>query len=133
MNESHQILVRIPESHTSSYSTLKEGSRTAHAEGNHTLILIPDIHHSVQALVGALYLVFAQQFVPQRIQFRKSGIYRLYRHKTLDYIARALLIYNMVVFLSQGGKDGRLELKLLILLILCLSEHEDIVFALARL
>ena len=47
MYESNKVLVGIPESHSPADATFEETGRTAHTERYHTLILIPDIYHTV--------------------------------------------------------------------------------------
>ena len=47
MNEAYEVLVGIAEAHASTDAALEETCRTRHAEGNHTLILVPDVHHAV--------------------------------------------------------------------------------------
>ena len=47
MNETYEVLVGIAEAHASTDAALEETSRTRHAEGDHALILVPDVHHAV--------------------------------------------------------------------------------------
>ena len=47
MYETKKILAGITESHATADAGLKIGSGTAHIEGNHTLILMPDVNHTV--------------------------------------------------------------------------------------
>ena len=47
MNETYEVLVGIAEAHASTDAALEETCRTRHAEGNHALILVPDVHHAV--------------------------------------------------------------------------------------
>ena len=64
MNETEQILTGITESHATSDAGLKIGSGTAHVEGNHTLILVPYVHHAVELLLGGRDGEVGEQFVP---------------------------------------------------------------------
>jgi len=64
MNETEQILTGIAESHAASDAGLKIGSGTAHVEGNHTLILVPYVHHAVELLLGGRDGEVGEQFVP---------------------------------------------------------------------
>jgi hypothetical protein len=64
VDESEQILIRIPKAHATTYSTFKVGCRTAHIERQHTLIGIPDIDHAIGVLVRRGHLHFAEQFSP---------------------------------------------------------------------
>ena len=64
MNETEQILTGITKSHAASDAGLKIGSGTAHVEGNHTLILVPHVHHAVELLLGGRDGEVGEQFVP---------------------------------------------------------------------
>ena len=57
MNETEQILTGITEAHTTTDTGFVIGCRTAHVEGYHTLILIPDIYHTVDLIVRRFYNV----------------------------------------------------------------------------
>ena len=52
MHETEQILAGITEAHSTADSGFIIGSRTGHIEGYHTLILVPDIYHTVNLIVG---------------------------------------------------------------------------------
>ena len=47
MNEAYEVLVGIAKAHASADAALEKACRTRHAEGNHALILVPDVHHAV--------------------------------------------------------------------------------------
>ena len=47
MNETYEVLVGIAEAHASTDAALEETCRTRHTEGDHALILVPDVHHAV--------------------------------------------------------------------------------------
>ena len=47
MNEAYEVLVGIAEAHASTDAALEETCRTRHTEGDHALILVPDVHHAV--------------------------------------------------------------------------------------
>ena len=47
MYETEQILTGITESHATADTGLKVRCGTAHVKGNHTLILVPDVYHTV--------------------------------------------------------------------------------------
>ena len=64
MNETEQILTGITESHAASDAGFIIGSGTAHVEGNHTLILVPDVYHAVKLLLGGRNGEVGEQFVP---------------------------------------------------------------------
>ena len=125
VHESHEVLVRVTEAHAAADTRLEERCRTAHAEGDHTLVLVPDIHHAVHALVAALYVVLAEQLIPQCIEFREGFVHRLYRCKTFEHLVRAYLINDMMIELTEARKLAKIGGKLLILRIFCVAEDED--------
>ena len=55
MHESHKVLIRVAEAHSTADSALEERSRTGHIECDHTLVLVPYIHHPVELLLRTLH------------------------------------------------------------------------------
>ena len=51
MDETEQVLTGITEAHAAADSGFIIGSGTGHVEGNHALVLVPDIDHAVEFLV----------------------------------------------------------------------------------
>ena len=49
--EANEILIRVTEAHATTYTALEEACRTREVERDHTLVLAPYIHHTVQALI----------------------------------------------------------------------------------
>ena len=72
MYKSQKILTGITESHTTACSRLIIGCRSGHIERNHTLVLIPDICHTVDVFIFTGYCKTCQQILPVIIQFCKS-------------------------------------------------------------
>lgn len=64
MYETKQILTGITESHASSDTGFEVGSRTAHIKCDHTLILMPDVYHTIQFFLGRGYRKVRKQFIP---------------------------------------------------------------------
>ena len=64
VHETEQILAGISEAHASAYAGLIIGSASGHIEGDHALVLIPDIDHSVHFGAGALHMEFREQLSP---------------------------------------------------------------------
>ena len=64
MNEAHEVLVGVAEAHAAADAALEERRRTREAEGNHALVLIPDVDHAVEALVAAAHGEAVEQIVP---------------------------------------------------------------------
>ena len=75
VDKAQQILTGIPEAHSATQTALKITGTATHIEGDHALVLVPDVHHPVQLLVGGIDGVGAQQAVPVIFQFRKSCIH----------------------------------------------------------
>ena len=84
MHKAHKVLVGIAESHASSYATFKEARRTGEVEGDHTLILVPDVYHAVQSFVTALDGELTEQLVPHLCQLVEGGINSLDGSETGD-------------------------------------------------
>ncbi len=133
MNESNQILVGIPKSHTAAYARLEERCRTAHAERDHALVLIPDVHHSVEALVAALNAILAEQLVPQRTKFGKHCVHCLDRSKAADHLMRARLVNNVMILVAKAGEFTTIGGKLLIFGVLLVAKDKDEIATLAGL
>ena len=72
MHKTKQVLGRITESHAAPNSAFKVRSRTAHVEGNHGLVRIPNIDHAVGVLIRRDHLIFIQQSQPMNAQCLKS-------------------------------------------------------------
>ena len=51
MYEAEEILVGIAEAHATADTALEVGSGTGHVEGYHTLVLVPDVDHTVNLVV----------------------------------------------------------------------------------
>ena len=60
MHEAKQILIGITEAHAAPNAAFKVRSRTAHVEGHHALIGIPDVDHAIGVFIGRIDLQFAQ-------------------------------------------------------------------------
>ena len=123
--KANEVLVRVPETHSAAYTALEEGSGPAHAEGDHTLVLVPYIHHPVEPLIRALYLELTEQFVPQGIELSKSSFDRLHGSKPADNFVRAYLINNVKIACTERGYLSIGGCKLLLLRILLITEYED--------
>ena len=54
VHKADEILVGIAETHTAANAGFKEGGGAAHVKGDHTLVLVPDIHHAIQALITGI-------------------------------------------------------------------------------
>ena len=47
MHKANEVLVGVAEAHATTDAALEETCRARHAESNHALILVPDVHHAV--------------------------------------------------------------------------------------
>ena len=47
MHKAHKVLIGVPEAHSAADSALEERGRTGHVEGDHALVLVPDVDHPV--------------------------------------------------------------------------------------
>ena len=62
--EAEKILSGIPEAHSSADTGFIIGSAAGHVKGNHTLILVPDIYHTVYFFTIGRNLITGKQFLP---------------------------------------------------------------------
>jgi len=75
VHEAVQVLTGIPEAHAPAGAGLIVAGGAAQIEGDHALILVPDIHHPVQLFLPGAKLIAAQQAVPIAAQGCKGSIY----------------------------------------------------------
>ena len=75
VNKAHKVLITIAEAHATAYTTLEERSRTREVEGNHALILVPDVHHAVELIVTRAYIIYIKQSIPISIELSKCLVY----------------------------------------------------------
>ena len=74
MHEAEQILTGVTEAHAASGTGFVVGSGTGHVEGDHTLVLVPDIDHAVDFFIGRIDCIFCKQCIPVFIQLCEGGI-----------------------------------------------------------
>ena len=94
MHEAHEVLVGVAETHSTTDAALEERGGTGHVEGNHALILVPDVHHAVQFFFVGLHDVDVQQAVPVGFQFGKGSIYFGGSVEGRNHRLSLYLIYN---------------------------------------
>ena len=68
MNEAEKILAGIAESHATAGSGFIVRSGTGHIKCYHTLILVPDIGHTVDMRIAALYSISGEKLRPVLVQ-----------------------------------------------------------------
>ncbi len=69
VNETCEVLAGVTEAHTTADAALEVRGGTGHVEGNHALILVPDVDHTGKLLVLALYLVAGEEVYPVFLEF----------------------------------------------------------------
>ena len=131
MDETDEILVGVAEAHATADATLEERSRTTHAERHHALVLVPDVHHTVELVVARLCTEDTQKVCPITIEFSKSLIYLLYGVVGIDDGVCFLFIYDVVETVFRTVVTVLVD-PFAILLLLDIAKDEDEVTMLAR-
>ena len=112
MNKAKQILTGITEAHAAADAGFVVAGRPGHVERDHALILVPDVHHTVDLFIAGLDMVPFQQVLPVCLQLRKCFI-------------RA---FRGLVFCQKPARrclvDDIRGLPFLVLWIFCISENE---------
>ncbi len=90
--EAEQVLVGVAEAHTASDTALEIRSGTAHIERYHTLVLVPDIYHAVDLLVGRVYTVLGEQTAPVFLKALEQLVSLFGGVAALDHLQRLLLV-----------------------------------------
>ena len=68
MYEAQQVLTGIAEAHPAAHAAFIIAGRAAHVEGDHALVLVPDVDHAVQLLITAADMICAEQRFPVSFQ-----------------------------------------------------------------
>ncbi len=95
VHETEQILAGIPKAHAAANAGLIVGGRAAHVERHHALVLIPDIDHSVDLLVGGFDDIAAKQVFPVVIQLRKCPLDSGVGVVLCDHRVRRFLVHHV--------------------------------------
>ena len=77
MNEAHEILIGVAEAHATAYAALEERCRAREVEGDHTLVLVPDVHHAIELVVACLYFIYIKERIPVLAELCKGLVYFL--------------------------------------------------------
>ena len=75
MYKTEQVLAGISEAHSPADTGLVIGSASGHVEGDHALVLIPDIDHPVHLGSGTLYMEFREELSPITAKCLIGGYY----------------------------------------------------------
>ena len=119
VHKAQQVLATVPETHAAAGAALVVAGGTAHVEGDHALVLVPDIHHTVELFVAAPDRVGGQQVVPVGVQLGQGFI-----HLRVGGIAGHQLMGAGLVDDAGGGP-------LFLLRVLDVAQHVDQAAALA--
>ena len=92
MYKAQQILARIAEAHPAPHAGLEIAGRAAHVEGDHALVLVPDVDHAVELFLAAVHPVGAKQPLPVFPQRGERGVKGLAAGIARDHRAGARLV-----------------------------------------
>ena len=132
VDEADEILVGVAEAHTTADATLEERGGTTHAERHHALVLVPDIHHTVELVVARLSAEDAKEAGPITVQLGKSFVHLLHSVVSIDD-GVCLLFVDDVVETVLATVVTVLVNPFTVLLFLDIAEDEDKVAVLTRL
>ena len=113
VHEAEQVLAAVAEAHATAHAALEVGRRAGHVEGDHALILVPDIDDAVQLLIAAVYRIAAEQTIPVGLQLRERRV-----HLGIRLVLREERIGRLLI-------DDARRLPLFRYRILTVAEHED--------
>ena len=111
MHEAQKVLAAVTEAHSSTRSALIIGRATAHIERHHTLILVPDIDHTVEFFLGRTHGKAGQQTLPIGTQLFHSRVKLFFCFKRgqhgirfffIDDAVRSKLLFHGVFHVSQA-------------------------------
>ena len=118
--EAQQVLVGVTEAHTTTDTALEVRSGTRHVKGNHALILVPDVDHTVHLVIRSLDAVLGQQCIPHCLQFSQCS----------SNLFRCVVLFDHLV--CTGLVHAAVCVPLLILRVFYVAQNEDQLLGLAR-
>ena len=121
MHDTGKVLVGIPETHAPADAALEVAGAPAEEEGNHALILVPDIHRAVQFRDLGFHAEAVQKVVPKGPKLREGGIDLRPGRERVHHFQRLCLV-------DDAGGD-----ELLVGGILHVAQHKNEFFFLPRL
>ncbi len=131
VHETGQILIRVAEAHSASYTTLEKRGRTREIECDHTLVLVPDIDHTVETRFGTFEHKTTKQSIPHRPEFRQRTFDILVGSETRHQCTCLVFIEQSHIGCLRGNKlSGTLSCKfgfaeLIHIIVLDISKHEN--------
>ena len=111
VNETEKILTGISESHSTADARFIIRSRTAHIKCYHTLILVPDVNHTVNSVIGWMNSVFGKKIIPICIKFGKCLVNvsiclifgkESFSRLLVDYVRSFPLVINRVLYVCKN-------------------------------
>ena len=100
VDEAEDILVGITEAHASADTALEVGCGTGEIKGNHALILVPDIDHTVDLVIRGVDIEDAEELIPCRTQLSQTGSNLFRGIVLLDHLISLFLIDGNAVRLE---------------------------------
>ena len=94
--ETEKILTGISKAHATSDTGFIIGSGTGHIEGYHTLILVPDVNHTVNLVIGRFHGVLGKKVLPVFVQLSKGLLHILVGLISVKHRISTLLINNTI-------------------------------------
>ena len=101
MYEADEVLVAVAEAHAPAYAALEEGCRAREVEGDHALVLVPDVDHAVEAFVACLGGIAVEQVVPELAEFVEGLVDFLDGIEFGDGLSCPYLIYYSAVEITK--------------------------------
>ena len=92
MNETEDILVGIAEAHAAADAGLEVRRGAGEVERNHALILVPDVNHAVNLVVGRFNIENTEELVPRSAELRHAcgnllrGVVLVHHGKSLGLV-----------------------------------------------
>ena len=120
MNEAHQVLVGVAEAHAAANPAFEEGGAAAHIESHHTLVLVPDIGHSVHTAVRGADTETPKQVFPVESELAEGFV---------SFFAAVEALYHL---LGCGSVEQSVRGELFFLWVLHIAQYEDQAAAFAR-
>ena len=92
VHETQQVLTAVAEAHAAAGAALVVAGTAAHIEGDHALVLMPDVDHAVQLFFAGFQMVGGQQVLPVLSQRGAGGIDLCVRGVAADHGVGAGLV-----------------------------------------
>ncbi len=92
MDEAQKVLAAIAEAHAAADAGLKVGGGPAHVEGDHALVLVPDVHLTVELFVVRPDDEVRQKAQPVFFELLEPGIKLLGGLKLLEQLVSVVLV-----------------------------------------